>query len=65
MPKTSGGATAYGCKGVYLGNTVFAPVLGSPRLHVRCIRCASLITGYPEQRFCKECGAQCEDMPLF
>ena len=37
----------------------------APRLHVRCLLCKNLILGYPEQRFCKECGWQCEDMPLF
>jgi hypothetical protein len=33
--------------------------------HVRCVYCHRLITGYPEQRFCKECGQQCWEMPLF
>lgn len=26
--------SAYKCRGIYLGNTIFAPVLGSPKLHV-------------------------------
>ena len=29
-----GGPSPYRCKGIYLGNTIFAPVLGSYRLHV-------------------------------
>ena len=26
--------STYRCRGIYLGNTIFAPVLGSPKLHV-------------------------------
>ena len=29
-----GGPSQYKCRGIYLGNTVFAPVLGSAKLHV-------------------------------
>ena len=27
-------SSGYKCRGIYLGNTIFAPVLGSVRLHV-------------------------------
>ena len=37
----------------------------APRFHVRCLYCRALIIGYPEQRFCKECGWQARYMPLF
>ena len=28
----------YACSGIYLGNSIFAPVLGSSKLHVPCLR---------------------------
>lgn len=37
----------------------------APRFHVRCVNCRALLTGYPEQRFCKECGWEGKYMPLF
>ena len=36
-----------------------------PKFHVRCYYCRALITGYPEQSFCKECGWEAQHMPLF
>jgi len=32
---------------------------------VRCHECAALVSGYPEERFCKVCGTQTHGMPLF
>jgi hypothetical protein len=34
LPGTIGGPSSYTCHGIYLGNTIFAPVLGSAKLHV-------------------------------
>jgi len=39
---------------------------GSPaKFHVRCLFCRALITDYPTQRFCRECGWEAQYMPLF
>ena len=48
LTRAFGGASPYSCTGVYLGNTIFAPVLGSFRLHVLrqlhdIRRCLSLV----------------------
>lgn len=35
------------------------------KFHVRCLYCRALLTNYPEQRFCRECGWEAHYMPLF
>ena len=39
---------------------------GKPaKFHVRCLYCRAVLTKYPEQRFCKDCGWEAQYMPFF